>query len=174
MATTKNTNFELKWSLRSLEIACDTRFETPEITAILDIHGTPGFTFSHMYIREDLQNRLNGMSLPEIKNVIFNDPATIVFWADDTKTVVKCQEGDTFNPETGLAMAIVKKMYGNTGKYCEIFKKWVPEVECEYPNIMINLDCSGEPFVRALEKIGEAVNRTTMARRKAPEVKKGE
>ena len=28
---------------------------------------------------------------PEIKNVIFNDPATIVFWTDGTKTVVKCQ-----------------------------------------------------------------------------------
>ena len=42
----------------------------------------------------------------EIKNVIFNDPATIVFWEDGTKTVVKCQDGDEFDPEKGLAMAI--------------------------------------------------------------------
>ena len=44
-----------------------------------------------------------------IKKVIFNDPATIVFWNDGSKTVVKCQEGDIFDPEKGLAMAISMK-----------------------------------------------------------------
>ena len=62
---------------------------------------------------------------PQIKNVIFNDPATIVFWADGDKTVVKCQPGDTFSKELGLAMAICKKVYGNKGNYNEVFKKWV-------------------------------------------------
>ena len=61
---------------------------------------------------------------PEIKNVIFNDPATIVFWTDGTKTVVKCQEGDIFDPEKGLTMAIAKKVYGNKGSYCNVIKKW--------------------------------------------------
>lgn len=61
---------------------------------------------------------------PEIKDVIFNEPATIVFWADGTKTVVKCQEGDVFDPEKGLAMAIAKKVYGNKGHYFETVKKW--------------------------------------------------
>lgn len=61
---------------------------------------------------------------PEIKNVIFNDPATIVFWTDGTKTVVKCQEGDEFDPEKGLTMAIAKKVYGNKGSYCNVIKKW--------------------------------------------------
>ena len=64
--------------------------------------------------------------IPEIKNVIFNDPATIVFWDDGTKTVVKCQDGDEFDPEKGLAMAIVKKSYGNKGNYCNKLKKWLP------------------------------------------------
>jgi hypothetical protein len=62
-----------------------------------------------------------------IENVIFNDPATIVFWKDGSKTVVKCQPGDTFNPELGLAMAIAKRVYGPGGRYNEIFKKWVPQ-----------------------------------------------
>ena len=61
---------------------------------------------------------------PEIKNVIFNDPATIVFWTDGTKTVVKCQEGDIFDPEKGLTVAIAKKVYGNKGSYCNVIKKW--------------------------------------------------
>lgn len=44
-----------------------------------------------------------------ITNVIFNDPATIVFWSDGTKTVVKCCEDDEFDEEKGLAMAVCKK-----------------------------------------------------------------
>ena len=67
--------------------------------------------------------------IPEIKNVIFNDPATIVFWDDGTKTVVKCQDGDKFDPEKGLAMAIVKKAYGNKSNYCNKMKKWLPKEE---------------------------------------------
>lgn len=62
-----------------------------------------------------------------IKKVIFNDPATIVLWNDGTKTVVKCQEGDTYSEELGLAMAISKKFFGNKSKYNEIFKKYIEE-----------------------------------------------
>lgn len=69
--------------------------------------------------------------LPEIKNVKFNGPATIVFWADGTKTVVKCQGGDDYSEEVGLAMCIVKKAFGNTSKYNDIFKKWCPRYDAE-------------------------------------------
>lgn len=62
-----------------------------------------------------------------IENVIFNDPATIVFWSDGTKTVVKAQTGDTFDPEKGLAMAISKRVYGNSGNYYNALKKWLPD-----------------------------------------------
>ena len=63
----------------------------------------------------------------EIDRVIFNAPATIVFWADGTKTVVKCQEGDTYSRETGLATAIAKKALGNKGNFNNVFKKFIPE-----------------------------------------------
>ena len=66
-----------------------------------------------------------------IKNVIFNPPATIVFWNDDTKTVVKCQDDETFDPEKGLAMAISKKYFGNKGSYCNQIKKWTEKYEEE-------------------------------------------
>ena len=59
--------------------------------------------------------------------VIYNDPATIAFWSDGTKTVVKAQPGDIFDPEKGLAMAIAKKAYGNKGNYYNGFKKWLPK-----------------------------------------------
>lgn len=64
---------------------------------------------------------------PRIKNVIYNDPATIVFWTDGSKTVVKCGERDTYDPEKGLAMCIVKKFYGNEGNYYHKFSHWLPD-----------------------------------------------
>lgn len=73
--------------------------------------------------------RIERSALPEIKDVIFNDPATIVFWEDGTKTIVKCQKGtgDTYSKETGLAMAIAKKAYGNRGNFNDVFNKWLGE-----------------------------------------------
>jgi hypothetical protein len=68
-------------------------------------------------------------ALHKIKNVIFNDPATIVFWNDGTKTVVKCGKDDKFDPEKGLAMAISKYFFANAGCYNDVFKKWIPKKE---------------------------------------------
>lgn len=64
------------------------------------------------------------MNSLRIVRVIFNDPATIVFWSDNTKTIVKAQDGDVFDKEKGLAMAIAKKSLGNCGNYYEEFHKW--------------------------------------------------
>lgn len=62
----------------------------------------------------------------EIKNVIFHEPATIVYWDDGSKTVVICQEGDIYDEEKGLAMAISKKALGNNhaagGRFKKAFK----------------------------------------------------
>ena len=60
-----------------------------------------------------------------IKEVRFNGPATIVFWKDGTKTVVKANHGDTFDPEKGLAMAFAKKALGNKYEYYGKFQKLV-------------------------------------------------
>lgn len=68
---------------------------------------------------------IRGSRFPKIKNVIFNEPATIVFWSDNTKTVVKCYE-EPFDPEKGIAIAYAKKvaeMNGESGYYRQI-KKW--------------------------------------------------
>lgn len=64
---------------------------------------------------------------PTIKSVKFNPPATIIFWTDGTKTVVKCQEGDFYNAETGFALAYLKKLLGNDNTFNKEINKWVPE-----------------------------------------------
>lgn len=76
-----------------------------------------------MFPNDIFQNTINKSF--EIKDVIFNDPATIVFWTDGSKTVVKCKGKDAFDPEKGLAMAIVKKVFGNQGNYYNQIKKWL-------------------------------------------------
>lgn len=58
-----------------------------------------------------------------IKSVKFNPPATIIFWSDNTKTVVKACHDEPFDEEKGLAMAIIKKICGNKRDYYEIFKE---------------------------------------------------
>ena len=65
----------------------------------------------------------------KIRDVIFSDPATVVFWNDDTKTVVKTRGGEEYDKEKGLAMAIIKKITGNTRDYYEIFKEWCGDEE---------------------------------------------
>ena len=59
-----------------------------------------------------------------INDVIFSGPATVVQWADGSKTVVKAQNGEKMDAEKGLAMAVVKKLYGDGGKYYDLFKKF--------------------------------------------------
>ena len=70
-----------------------------------------------------------------ITNVIFNNPATIVFWSDGTKTVIKCCEDDIFDEEKGLAMAVLKKLSGNNSeRFHKGLKRWIkptPEPEAE-------------------------------------------
>lgn len=87
-----------------------------------------------------------------IKKVIFNPPATIVFWTDGTKTVVKA-ENENFDPEKGLAMAISKKALGNEGNYYNTFKKWLPKDNFETIRMLAEslLDC----MVASLRRISK-------------------
>ena len=73
------------------------------------------------------------MSTASIKNVIFAPPATIVYWSDGSKTVVKCSEKDVFDPEKGLAMAIAKRCGGNNGSYYKEIQSWVEKSGKKYP-----------------------------------------
>ena len=65
---------------------------------------------------------------PGPKKIIFNGPATIVFWNDGTKTVVKA-DNETFDPEKGIAMAYLKKFLGNQGNYFNTIKKAIKMAE---------------------------------------------
>lgn len=95
------------------------------------------------------QNRGYGLArfgkVPEIRKVIYNPPATIILWEDETKTVVKCCETDIYDPEKGFAMAVIKKLCGNeSAPFHRLFKTWCLEsddkLDESIPAININVD----------------------------------
>ena len=51
-----------------------------------------------------------------VSKIIFNPPATIVFWKDGTKTVVKCAAEDEFSEYYGFLAALGKKVYENNSQ----------------------------------------------------------
>lgn len=69
------------------------------------------------------------IKIPEISKIVFNNPATIVFWEDGTKTVVKCMEGQEFNEYYGVACAIMKRYFGNNSKASAFVEKFKEEEE---------------------------------------------
>ena len=64
--------------------------------------------------KHDIPSAYPGSTRPTfvINKVLFNPPATIVFWLDGTKTVVKCKEGEEFSEWAGIALCLAKKLYG--------------------------------------------------------------
>ena len=73
----------------------------------------------------DLIEQVEDKTMPSIKRVIFNDSATIIIWNDNTKTVVKCQSGDLYDPEKGFVMAYLKRLLGNKNEFNKEINKWV-------------------------------------------------
>ena len=61
--------------------------------------------------------------------IIFKNPATIIYWEDGTKTVTVAQNGDIFDEEKGLAIAISKKALGNNYAAGGRFKKYLNNAE---------------------------------------------
>ena len=94
--------------------------------------------------------------LPAIKDVIYNDPATIVLWEDGTKTVVKCQEDREFDPAVGLAMAFCEKAFGDKTTSHKVFKKWLPKEIKDEPILYPNIAFDNSPLTNVLKNAKEA------------------
>jgi hypothetical protein len=86
-----------------------------------------------LYPRCEGKKTASATNTAAIKDVIFAPPATIVYWSDGSKTVVKCSEKDVFDPEKGLAMAIAKHCGGNKGSYYKEIQNWVEKSGKKYP-----------------------------------------
>lgn len=84
--------------------------------------------------------------------IIFNGPATIVFWDDGTKTVVKCTERETFDYEKGVALCYMKKLLGNDNSFKHVFKKFnIPKQYRGYDDHYIEKLMDKEYFMKVLK-----------------------
>lgn len=54
--------------------------------------------------------------------IIYNDPATIIFWSDGTKTVVKRSEGEPYNEYNAFCAALAKKVFETNSNVNRIVK----------------------------------------------------
>ena len=68
-------------------------------------------------------DKCNPYLYPEVDHIFYDDVATVVFWTDGTKTVVKCPEGTPYDEYTAFCAALAKKVYGNNSKLQREIKK---------------------------------------------------
>lgn len=110
---------------------------------------------------------LYGLEKPvsfDVKEVIYNDPAVIVYWKDGTKTVATAQNED-YDPEKGLAICFAKKALGNSykgmGRFKRLLKKALkkkPEEDCtlvvkpKVTNVTIEAEVEKKPKTRRTSK----------------------
>lgn len=74
------------------------------------------------YTKKDEKN-FKPLFIPKIKDVMFRDPATIVWFEDGSKTVAVAGHGDVYDKEIGLAVCMLKRVLGNK-EYRAIMDKW--------------------------------------------------
>lgn len=103
--------------LRFIDNMLDTGRITPNMHDLIAdaIRQTYGFR------QEDHNTTMNSV---DVQKVIFNPPATIVFWSDGTKTVVKTMSGESFDMYHGFTAALAKKVYGNSTRVRKIVHKF--------------------------------------------------
>lgn len=60
-----------------------------------------------------------------ITKIIYKNPVVVVFWNDGTKTISKCHN-ESYDPEKGLFVAVLKKVMGNNN-----FRQFMSDWACE-------------------------------------------
>lgn len=78
---------------------------------------TPAIGGNFKTIKHETYNPLH------VDRIIFSPPATIVFWKDGTKTVVKCADGEPFSEYNGFAAALLKKVFGSNSAVKKIIQR---------------------------------------------------
>lgn len=85
-----------------------------------------------------------------VSKIIFNPPATIVFWEDGTKTVAKCAAEDEFNEYYGFLAALGKKVYESNSQIKELIDE---KAERHYPE---------DEFSKQIEQLEKSMNKLAM------------
>lgn len=79
-----------------------------------------GGTLSPIYVK-DVYGVLGNKVY--IERILYNNPATIVFWSDGTETRNVCPKDTFYNPDAGLAFCVLKKLMSND-EVAKLFNDW--------------------------------------------------
>lgn len=104
------------------EILCYARIETESCHVRFEI-GNPDTFMEFINFLCDAATHAHVRLIP--KKIIYSGPATIVLWADGTKTVVKCSKHDSQNAETGFLWALAEKVYGSKSQVDKVMGRWL-------------------------------------------------
>lgn len=115
------------------EIVADKRTTYSNTVLIVSIDSTynPIYTKGLREItaakRVDVIKRTDG----NVKNIYLNKEkgTTVVVWNDGSKTKVKCQDGEEFDAEKGIALCFMKKACDNRACFNEILKSIAINIE---------------------------------------------
>ena len=99
-------------------------------TLTVDHGGVFEITDLEVTFEPDLFGYGKGICKEDIEKVIFNPPATIVYFSDGDKVVVKTTDDEEYQPEVGVAMAITKKMFGARGSFKKFVDKFTAKKLC--------------------------------------------
>ena len=66
---------------------------------------------------------INEVVVAQPRKIVFQGKTTIVFWSDNTKTMVRCGDLDVYDREAAVAFAVAHKLFGSKSK----FKKFVSD-----------------------------------------------
>ena len=83
--------------------------------------------------------------LAKVKKIIFNPPATIVIWKDKHKEVVKCSDDEEFQPEVGVAMCFMKRIFESRNQFTKMVDSFINDEDPTLREII-------EEGIRAVEK----------------------
>ena len=115
----------------------------------------------HFGIPDEIKTIKNGDNTMKtvdfrVKKIIHNGLCTIVFWMDNTKTIVKLKDGDQYDPHAAFCIAVAKKAYGNNSKISKIVNYFSKDVKVPKapPREM-----SVEELKVAADKLGYRVSR---------------
>ena len=104
-------------------IGCN-EFSLRDIPSIKDFTATAGAKFSGSF--NIYNEKTNVVETIYITKVIYNNPVTIVFWSDGTKTTSKALKGDKYSEENGLIYCIIKKL-DKSLSLRTLFDEWIPK-----------------------------------------------
>ena len=69
------------------------------------------------------ENKIAKPKFVDVKRIIHSGPATIVFWEDNTKTVVRCSENDIYDEYSAFCSALAIKLYGTNSHLKKVIER---------------------------------------------------